>query len=237
MSAMSTGDCSLRLEQRDEDWVLDGPEAARFGLVNEYLSYLADRNYSPRTVRAYGFDLLAFCRWLSAEQVELAAVTTDVLLRFLAACREAKVAGRPGPNVVSMAGRRLDHYAAATINHRMIAISGMFAFRGMRDPDAPNPVPKGREARRTSAGERNGLLAHVARRPKSRSALRLREPRRLPRALDLREAAELLASFHAWRDRAIAGLMLYCGLRSAEVLGMNVTPWLVGPGLVTLSGR
>ena len=107
MSAMSTGDCSLRLEQRDEDWVLDGPEAARFGLVSEYLSYLADRNYSPRTVRAYGFDLLAFCRWLSAEQVELAAVTTDVLLRFLAACREAKVAGRPGPNVVSLAGRRL----------------------------------------------------------------------------------------------------------------------------------
>jgi integrase/recombinase XerD len=144
---------------------------------------------------------------------------------------------RRQPSAVSLGGRRLDQYAAATINHRLIAISGMFAFRGMRDPDAPSPVPKGREASRASTGERNGLLAHVARRPKTRSALRLREPRRLPRAPDLREAAELLASFHAWRDRAIAGLMLYCGLRSAEVLGMNVTPWLVGPGLVTLSGR
>ena len=98
---MSTGDCRLRLEQRDDGWVLAGPEAERFGLVNEYLSHLADRNYSPKTIRAYGFDLLAFCRWLHAEQVELAAVTTDVLLRFLAACRQAKVPGRPGPNVVS----------------------------------------------------------------------------------------------------------------------------------------
>jgi integrase/recombinase XerD len=237
MSPMSTGDRSLRLEQHDEDWVLAGPDAARFGLVNEYLSYLADRNYSPRTVRAYGFDLLAFCRWLSAEQVELAAVTTDVLLRFLAACREAKVAGRPGPNVVSLAGRRLDRYAAATINHRMIAISGMFEFRCLRDPDVPSPVPKGREARRASAGGRNGLLAHVARRPRSRPALRLREPQRLPRALDLREAAELLASFHAWRDRAIAGLMLYCGLRSAEVLGLSVTDADIGGRWVQVNGK
>ena len=58
------GDCSLRLEQRDDGWMLAGPGAERFGLVNEYLSHLADRELSPRTVRAYGFDLLAFCRWL-----------------------------------------------------------------------------------------------------------------------------------------------------------------------------
>src|SRR5579859_2484635 len=212
---MSSGDCLLRLEQRDDGWVLGGPGAERFGLVNEYLSHLADRNYSPKTVRAYGFDLLAFCRWLHAEHVELAAVTTEVLLRFLAACRQARVPGRPGPNVVSLSGRRLDQYAAATVNHRLAAVSGMFAFRCMRDPDARNPVPKGREARRASSGERNGLLVHAVRRPVVRSALRLREPRRLPRALDQRQAVELLASFRTWRDRAIAGLMLYCGLRSA----------------------
>src|SRR6266480_3016267 len=100
---MSAGDCRLRLEQRDDGWVLAGPGAECFGLVNEYLSYLADRNYSPKTIRSYGFDLLAFCRWLCAEQVELAAVTTEVLLRFMAACRRARVPGRPGPNVVSMA--------------------------------------------------------------------------------------------------------------------------------------
>ena len=34
------------------------------GLVNEFLGYLADRNFSPQTCRAYAYDLLAFARWL-----------------------------------------------------------------------------------------------------------------------------------------------------------------------------
>ena len=55
----------LRLEQRDGEWVLAGEHAARFALVDEYLAHLLDRNYSPATVRSYGYDLLAFCRWLA----------------------------------------------------------------------------------------------------------------------------------------------------------------------------
>lgn len=87
-----------------------------FGLVDEYLAYLVDRNYSPKTVHTYGYDLLASCRWLATEGVSLSGVTTEVLLRFLRACREAKVPARPGPNVVRLSGRRMDQYAATTIN-------------------------------------------------------------------------------------------------------------------------
>ena len=228
---------SLRLD-RDGDGVrLAGEVAARFGLVNDYLSHLGDRNYSPRTVRAYGFDLLAFCRWLSEEGVDLDAVTTDVLLRFLAACREARLAGRPGPNVVSLRGDRLDGYAATTINHRLAALTGLFAFRQLRDPDAPNPVPRGREARFASAGERSGLLAHVARRRKPRSPLRLREPRRLPRSLDRDEVTSLLGSLRTWRDRAMAGLMLFCGLRAGEVLALDVADVDIGGRWLRVMGK
>lgn len=58
--------------------------------------------------------------------------------------------------------------------------------------------------------------------PKPRSGLRVREPRRLPRGLTRQESATLLGSFCSWRDRAVAGLMLLSGLRSAEVLGLVV---------------
>lgn len=205
-----------------------GPAAARFGLVDEYLAYLADRNYSPKTVRAYGYDLLAFCRWLAGQDLQLVDVPTEVLLRFLRACWEATVPGRPGPNVVRLSGGRMDRYAATTINRRLAATSGLFAFAAMRDPVFKSPVPKGREARWRTSGERSGMLPHPVRRPKDRSSLRLREPRRLPTALPQPEAAELLASFLTWRDRAIAGLMLYCGLRSAEVLGLDVVDVDIG---------
>jgi integrase len=47
--------------------------------------------------------------------------------------------------------------------------------------------------------------------------LRIREPRRLPPRLSREESSALLGSFRTWRDRAIGGLMLLSGLRSAEV--------------------
>jgi hypothetical protein len=59
-------------------WVLSGPGAEKYSLINQYLGYLADRNYSPRTLRAYGYDLLVFCRWLDSEDLDLGSVTTDI---------------------------------------------------------------------------------------------------------------------------------------------------------------
>jgi site-specific recombinase XerD len=211
----------LKIEELQGSWRLVGAAADRFELVNEFLGHLADRNYSPRTQRAYAFDLLGFCRWLDEQDVELAQVDVDVLLRFLTACREAVLPGRPGGNVYSIRDGRNAGYAPATINRRLAAISALFAFREMRDPTALNPVPRGRAAKRVARAERSGLLGHVAK-PRSRSRLRVREPRRLPRGLSQEEAGLLLGSFRRWRDRAIAGLMLFSGLRSSEVLGLRV---------------
>ena len=91
-------------------WRLSGTAAGEFGLVNEFLGYLADRNFSPRTCRAYAYDLLAFSRWLAGEELGLADVNVDVLLRFLTACREATLPGRP---------------AGMCIRSAMAAIAGM----------------------------------------------------------------------------------------------------------------
>ena len=229
----------LQVAGGDGDWRLEGGGAIceLVVLVNEYLSYLADRNYSSQTVRAYAFSLLAFCRWAAGEGVDVDGVTTDVLLRFMAACRQATVPGRPGPNVVRMDGGRVNGYAASTVNHRLAAISGLFSFRCMRDPDAKNPVPRGKEARRLSSAERAGLLGHVSRRPRYRSELRLREPQRLPRSLDGDEVVALVGSLRSWRDRAIAGLMLFCGLRSAEVLALNVVDVDIGGRWLRVWGK
>jgi Phage integrase, N-terminal SAM-like domain len=177
-------------------------------LCNGYLGYLADRRYSPASVRAYGFDLLHFARWLAGQGLALQDVDTDALLRYLAGCRAER---RPGPhdNVISLASGRATGFAPATINRRLAAISGLFSFRSMRDPAAANPMPRGPAAGRAAAGERAGLLAHLDK-PKPRSKLRVREPRRLAPGLDRAETAALLSSFRADRDRAMAGLMHPC---------------------------
>lgn len=224
----------LRTAEREGRWSLAGAGPDGVDVVNDYLGYLADRGYSPRTVRGYAFDLLGFCRWLVDEQLVLDGVTTDVLLRFLAFCRRTSLPGLAGGNVYSIRDGRNAGYAATTINRRLAAISGLFSYRAMRDPQAPSPVPRRGEARR--AGARTGVLAHLAK-PKQRSGLRVREPRRLPRGLDRAEITALLGSLRKERDRAIAGLMLFSGLRSAEVLGLSVRDVDIARGWVRVIGK
>lgn len=226
----------LRLEASDGTWKIAGTHANAFTSVNEYLGYLADRNYSPATVRSYGFDLLAFCRWLASERLGLGEADTDVLLRYLSACRLATVPGRPGPNIVTLQGQRTDGYSPATVNRRLAAVSGLFTFMVMRDPALKNPVPRGAETRWQGSGQRSGLLGHLAR-PKPRSALRLREPRRLPRALEHEEVVALFQGLKSWRDRAMAGLMLYCGLRAGEVLALAVGDVDIGARWLLVHGK
>jgi len=226
-------DSDLRVDDSGAGWVMAGPAVTRFTLVNEFLGYLADRRYSPRTVRAYAFDLLAFCRWLLAGDAQLADVTAETLLRYLSHCRTATFRGRPGGNVYSIRDGRSAGYAAATVNRRLAAISGLFEFRAMRDPDTPSPVPKG--AARRQAG-RGGLLGHLAA-PRPASRLRVRQPRRLPKGLDADQATALLDSFRSRRDKAIAALMLLSGLRSAEVLTLKVTDVDIPRGWVLVAGK
>ena len=104
---------SLRAVLRDGRWSLAGSEPGGVELINEYLAYVADRGYSPRTVRAYAFDLLAFARWLVAEGLAVEEVTTEVLLRFLAFCRSASTPGRRGGNVYSIRDGRNSEIAAS----------------------------------------------------------------------------------------------------------------------------
>lgn len=209
----------LRVENRDGAWLLAGPAAHPddLRLCNDYLGYLADRHYAAGTRRSYAFDLLAFGRWLAGQGLRLEAADTETLLRFLAWCRSEEL-------------------AAATVNRGMAALSGLFAFRSMRDPSRVNPMPEGAAARRATGAQRDGLLGHLAR-PQPRSALRVRQPRRLPRGLDRAEVAAFLSSLRTWRDKAIAGLMLFSGLRSAEVLALKVADVDIAQGWARVAGK
>ena len=205
----------LKVLARDDGWVLTGVDSDDVRLVNDYLGYLGDRHYAPGTRRSYAFDLLAFCRWLLEQELRIERVDAAALLRFLTSCRGL---------------------APATINRRLAAVSGLFGFRSMRDPDATNPMPRGPAARRVSASQRDGLLGHLAR-PQPRSALRVRQPRPLPRGLKGAEVTAFLASLRTWRDKAIAGLMLFSGLRSAEVLALTIADVDIARGWARVAGK
>ncbi|MGH3302215.1 MAG: site-specific integrase, partial [Streptosporangiaceae bacterium] len=119
---------SLRVLGSGERWRIEGlRDATGLQLCNDYLAYLADRRYSPASVRAYAFDLLHFARWLAGQDAGLSAVGADALLRYLAACRAERRDGQHD-NVISLASGRAAGFAPATINRRLAAVSGLFSF-------------------------------------------------------------------------------------------------------------
>ena len=106
----------LRVTGSGERWRIEGRwRAADRQLCNDYLGYLADRRYSPASVRAYAFDLLHFARWLAGEDAGLDAVDTDVLLRYLAVNRAERRDGQH-ENVISLASGRASGFSPATVN-------------------------------------------------------------------------------------------------------------------------
>jgi hypothetical protein len=213
-------DDRLRVVQDGEVWQLSGPAVAGFGLINEFLGHLADRNYSPRTRRSYAFDLLGFARWLDGEGIELAGVDVDVLLRFLTACRERCCpgvwAGTCTDPRCATAGYAPRRSTVGWRRSRRCSRSGRCVTRraqpGAARPGGANDVT--RRARRSARAccQAQGSVAAAA------AGAAATAPWADPGGV-----AALLGSFRTWRDRAIAGLMLLSGLRSAEVLGLLAT--------------
>src|ERR1035437_7058427 len=165
---------AVRLGRSGDDWALACADEKLVADANAYLGYLADRNYSPRTIRTYGYGLLAFTRWLHTSALTVEEVSTDDVLAFLTACRQETVKGRPGPNVIDLNGNRTDRLAPGSIKLRLAAGAGLYEYLMMRDPKRKSSIPKGRPSNWFAPGERSGLLAHTKRRPAPRSRLRIR---------------------------------------------------------------
>jgi hypothetical protein len=163
------------------------------GLINDYLGYLADRGYSPQTVRAYAFDLLAVARWLAAERLALGEVSADVVLRYLAYCRRALLPGR-GRQRVLHPGRPQRRLCACDDQPAAGRCVGPVRLPGDAGPGCAQPHPA---SRRGTPGSCRGAQRAAGPPGPAETALWPAGPRAAavaPRP-GPREPAALLASF------------------------------------------
>jgi site-specific recombinase XerD len=175
--------------------------------VDRFLSAIEARNVSPRTVRAYAFDLLILYRWLSVRGAEesqsIEALTQSDLVDFIRFQQESDA--KP-----------------TSINRRLMVAGLLYRFLtgvsisagGERGVSLPGPYYKGRRRDREL-----GLLSIEM--PRHRP-LRVKSPRTFVEPLTREQVRLLIGSFKRYRDIAIAYLMLLCGLRSREVITLTV---------------
>jgi len=101
---------------------------------------------------------------------------------------------------------------------------------------AENPVPAARRSTGLRPGRR-GLLGHIGPgRPRSGGRL-VRQPRRLPEALEPEDVAAFVADLRTFRDRAITLAMLLGGLRAAEVRSLRLADVDMGLRRVRVTGK
>lgn len=168
--------------------------------ANIFLDAQRIRQLSLRSLRAYAYDLLHFTRWWCTRLLPqpLSEITESTLLDYV----RHQLDQQPKPTPQS-------------VNHRLGVVHCMYRFHYGRE------IP---------AGQSHFQRVHTTRSPlgygRPRRALalglRLRQPRRVVVPLSAEEVAKFWSSFRTFRDLALVGLMLLDGLRSCEVLSLQL---------------
>jgi integrase/recombinase XerD len=184
--------------------------------ANAFLQAVALRGLSPRTVRAYAFDIVALCRWMTATGRDLCALTQADLLDFVRFERER--GAHPGS-----INRRL---TTCRLLHRFHFPDGLGSASGT---NLPSPCYR-------SPGRDRRIGMHVLEKKRS-LALRIKTPKKQVVPLSDVQVREFLQGLRRYRDIAIVYMMLLCGLRSREVISLGRQDVSLGEQRVRVMGK
>ena len=168
--------------------------------ANSFLDAQRIRQLSIRSLRAYAYDLLHFARWWIPTHPEkpLSEITQSTLVDYVRYQLEQQP--KPTPQ---------------TVNHRLVVLHCLYRFH------LGTEIPPGQSHFQRPYTKRSPLGYGRPRRAIA-LGLRLRQTRRLIAPLSADQVATFWHSFHSFRDLALVGLMLLDGLRSCEVLSLQL---------------
>ncbi len=180
--------------------------------ANTFLDAQRVRQLSLRSLRAYAYDLLHFARWW-AERQPLSKTTESTLLDY--ARHQLDQQPKPAPQ---------------TINHRLGVLRCLYRFHYGHE------IPVGQSHFQRPYTTRSPLGYGRPRRALA-LGLRLRQPRRVIVPLCAEEVAQFWRSFRTFRDLSLVGLMLLDGLRSCEVLALQLEDLQLAEAQMRVRGK
>lgn len=172
----------------------------RVGIVFQFLSLLHLRGVSKGTIRTYAFDLLSFHRFLEKENLPFDHFGSRHFVDFILSQRKENAQPR-------------------TINRRLMTVRSFLNSQseGWGDRLLGKSCPS------FYKGMRNKALLGKSRLKRGRKSFSVKVPSILITPLSSSEIRKFLIGIRKYRDIAIVTLMLFCGLRSCEVLSLEVS--------------
>jgi len=181
--------------------------------ANAFLDGQRLRQLSPRSLRIYAYDLLDFARWFEPQHRRLAEITESTIVDYVR--HQVEQDPKPTPQ---------------TVNHRLGTVRCCYRFH------TGQGIPAGQVHFQRHYAKRSPLGYGRPRRAIARG-LRLKQDRRVIVPLSAEEVAKFWQSFRTYRDLALVGLMLLDGLRSCEVLALELEDVQFAEGQMRVRGK
>jgi site-specific recombinase XerD len=227
---MKASGTAAAVERRDGSHRLAGSWAG-VDAANAFLSHLESRAFSPATVRAYAFDLVNFARFLDERGIDVAGVVPTDVFDWIDWQSVRRVSRE---KVMSLTAGRGS--APASVNRRAAAVRAFFEHQVLSGAREDNPVPAPRRGQGLRPKAR-GVLGHLGPGRARQGGRLVRQQRCLPESLEPADVSVFLADLDTHRDRAIVLLMVFGGLRAAEVRSLRLADVDQGRRRVRVIGK
>jgi site-specific recombinase XerD len=181
--------------------------------ANAFLDGQRLRQLSLRSLRIYSYDLLNFARWFTPRRQPLAEITESTLVDYVR--HQLEQDPKPTPQ---------------TVNHRLGTVRCCYRFQTGQE------IPTG-QAHFQRRYTKRSPLGYGRPRPAIARGLRLKEDRRVIVPLTAEEVAKFWGTFRTYRDLGLVGLMLLDGLRSCEVLALQLEHVQLAEGQIRIHGK
>lgn len=220
----------------EESWTLLGDDHVPVGPVERFLSYLASVGKSPNTVKAYAHDLKDWFTYLAGHRLDWRAATLEDVAGFVAwlrlppAARDGKVAVLPMVEY---------HCSAASVNRKLAALVSFCEFHARHGVVLAGLLVTMQPAgRRGSATSYKPFLHHITKNePRRHRVITLKTSRPRPKVLTARQAQAILDACDHLRDRLLFAVLLDCGVRIGEALGLRHEDMGIAERAVTITPR
>lgn len=221
-----------------ESWTLLGDDQDPVEPVERFLAYLTSIERSPNTVKAYAHDLKDWFVYLARHDLDWRVVTVEDVAAFVAWLR-LPPQGRDGK--VAVLPTVEQHCSASSVNRKLAALTSFCEFHARHGVRLAGLLTTMQPAGRRGAGAATSykpFLHHITKSgPQRRRTIKLKASRPRPEVLTAAEAQTILDACDHLRDRLLFALLLDCGLRIGEALGLRHEDMGIAEQAVTVMPR